>query len=197
MPKKKSGRRVAENFTWRIEGIEQYCSSLDEAGLGKADRSIAYDAAVIKLACCFEEAMLDSLVVAVNNDTSHISNRFGVKFPKHLSDEVCEHLITNGGYFDFRGRSGLISELKRFLPPDHYLVEVVKKPAYSQTLERLYALRNFAAHESAPSKKRAKEELEISRLASAGAWVKSPGRFAAMSGRLKELAADLQQQAPY
>jgi hypothetical protein len=192
VPKKKSGKRVAQRFRDRIVEVEDYCTAIDGAALGKADRSMAYDAAVIKLACCFEEAMLDSLVVAVNNDTSHVSNRFGVEFPKHLSDEVCEHLITGGGYFDFRGRSGLIGELKRFLPQDHYLVTVVKQPKHTQPLDQLHALRNFAAHESAQSKASVKAVLGVARISSAGSWLKSQGRFQSLSTKLRDLALDLE-----
>lgn len=197
MPKKKSGKRVAEHFAWRIGEVDRYCDAIDNSDLGKADRSTAYDAAVIKIACCLEEAMLDSLVVAINNDTSHISESFGLKFPRHLSDEVCEHLITGGRYFDFQGRSGLIGELKRFLPNDHYLVKVIKKPTYTESLDRLHALRNFAAHESPQGKAKAKEVLGVSRIKSAGAWLKSSDRFKALSGKMRDLAKDLGEQAAF
>ena len=195
--KKKSGKIAAQRFRDRIQEIEAFCGAIDQAGLSKSETSIAYDGAVIKLAVCFEQAMLESLVVATNNNTSHISASFGVQFPKHLSDEVCEHLITGGGYFDFKGRSGLISDLKKFLPATHYLVVVVKKPAYLTPLDRLIALRNFAAHESPQSKETAKTILGIRRLASAGAWLKTQNRLLDLSGRLEDLADDLEQQAPY
>jgi hypothetical protein len=104
----------------RIGEVQDYCRAVDSSKLGKVDRSVAYDAGVIKLACCFEKAMRDSLVVAIHNNTALISEGFGAKFPKHLSDEVFEHLITGGSYFDFQGRSGLIGERRRFLSGDHY-----------------------------------------------------------------------------
>jgi hypothetical protein len=77
------------------------------------------------------------------------------------------------------------------------LVLVVKKPIYTQTLERLHVLRNFAAHESPQSELRVKEILGISRLASAGSWLKSPDRFLNLSEKLKALAVELEAEAPY
>ena len=78
--------------------------------------------------------MLDTLVGALNNDTSTLSTRTGFSFPKHLTDEVCRFLVTGRGYFDFKGRDGLIKTLKQYLPDDHYLVEVVSKPFGCQPL---------------------------------------------------------------
>ena len=42
--------------------------------------------------------------------------------------------MTGRGYFDFKGRDGLIKTLKQYLPDDHYLVEVVSKPFGCQPL---------------------------------------------------------------
>ena len=116
--------------------------------------------------------MLEALVAAINNDTSTITATVGRQFPKHLTDEVCEFLIVGNGYFDFKGRDGLISLLKHFVPATHYLVVDVKKDTYKIAIQRLTTLRNLAAHESAPARKAAREATGAERLGSAGAWLK-------------------------
>ena len=126
-----------------------------------------------------------------------ISSTTGVRFPTHLTDEVCEYVVTGGGYFDFKGRDGLIREIKKFVPGDHWLMEAVKAPQHKTDLERLVALRNFAAHESAASKRAARSAVEQSRIASAGSWLKSQGRLEQILNGLLALAADIEFRAPF
>ena len=76
---------------------------------------------------------------------------------------------------------------------DHYIVLIVKKPAYKNTLEMLSALRNFAAHDSKPSKKRALQVIGGQKLLSSGAWLKKQKRFRMILISLKKLADDVQQ----
>ena len=153
--------------------------------------------AVIRLYKEFEGLMLDVLVAAVNNDTSTLEATTDVKFPKHLTDEVCEFLITGTGYFDFKGRSGLIKTLKSFVPDAHYLVATVKKPTYTVALDQLSTLRNFAAHESQVSKRAALEAIGATKLAASGAWLKKRSRFDTMAQKLKALSSELHGLAPY
>ena len=141
--------------------------------------------------------MLSALVGAINNDTKTLEDRTGVAFPKHLTDEVCEFLITGAGYFDFKGRSGLIKTVKSFVPEGHYLLEAVKKPEYREALDRLSALRNFAAHESSPSKRAALEAIGGEKISSSGAWLKRQDRFEYLASRLKGLASEVEDAAPY
>lgn len=141
--------------------------------------------------------MLDVLVGAVNNDTTTIAATTEVKFPKHLTNEVCEFLITGTGYFDFKGRSGLIKTLKSFVPETHYLVTTVKKNQYKDALEKLTALRNFAAHESQVSKRAALTAIGAANLSSSGAWLKKKGRFSAITNQLTQLANEIHGLAPY
>lgn len=140
--------------------------------------------------------MLDTLVGAINNDTATVSAQKGITFPKHLSDEVCEYIITGGGYFDFKGRDGLIKLLKKFVPDTHFLPSIVKKAAYKSDLEQLSTLRNFAAHDSAQSRRAAKEATGQERLRSAGAWLKRQGRFTKLVESLKKLADEIEAAAP-
>jgi len=86
--------------------------------------------------------------------------------------------------------------LKKFVPDAHYLVQVVKKQQYQQTLDRLFALRNFAAHESRKGKAQAKAALGMN-LAAASAWAKRQNRFLALCTELRALASEIQQAAPY
>lgn len=141
--------------------------------------------------------MLDTLVGALNNDTSTLSTRTGFSFPKHLTDEVCRFLVTGRGYFDFKGRDGLIKALKQYLPDDHYLVEVVSKPGYRNSLELLSAARNYAAHESQQSKSAFKKATGQDRVGAAGSWLKRQNRFQTIADRLKAMADEIHAEAPY
>lgn len=197
MPKKKSVKLVAGNFRDEADRVEAFAAAICAANLSKEQISWGYEYAAIRLYRAFEIMMLEVLIGAINNDASTVATHVSISFPKHMSDDVCEFLITGGGYFDFKGRSHLIKECKRFLPETHYLVSVLKDTKYKEALERLSALRNFAAHNSWKSKVAAKEAVGVSRLASTGAWLKKGNRLHVLSGRLKALATDLETQAPY
>jgi hypothetical protein len=157
MARKKSVKKSAKDF---CDAADEISTFLSIVGNGQSDRDVSWlhNYAIIKLYKEFEALMLDALIGAINNDTTTLSTVTGVSFPKHLSDEVCEFLIAGNGYFDFKGRDGLIRTLKEFVPGSHYLVTLVKEARYRDSLERLFALRNFAAHESSISKKRAIEK---------------------------------------
>ncbi len=77
-------------------------------------------------------------------------------------------------------------------------IMVVKplKAAYKEPIERLIALRNFAAHESPVSKRKAREAVSTN-MSAAGAWLKRKSRFATISAPLKQLAADIESGAPF
>jgi len=167
------------------------CSSLGETHV-----SWVYEHGVIRVYRGFEKLMLEVLVGVMNNDTATVGSKIGVPLPKHLTDEVCQYLVVGTGYFDFKGRDGLLALLQRFLPGPHWLVKTIRKPTYKDTLEQLSALRNFAAHSSARAKKTAKEVTGHERLASAGAWLKHQGRFSAMTKHMRLLAQDITKSAP-
>jgi hypothetical protein len=196
MPRKKSVKLSAPNFCNEVDSINQFLATVS---LGQSDEHISWlhNYAIIRLYKEFEALMLDALVGAVNNDTSTIAATTDVQFPKHLTDEVCEFLITGTGYFDFKGRSGLIKTLKSFVPSTHYLLASIKKPEYKDALERLTALRNFAAHESSSSKRAALEAIGGERTSSSGSWLKRKGRFRQISSQLKALATEIYSGAPY
>jgi hypothetical protein len=196
MPRKKSVRIAAERFVALVDSLETYYSEVLASGLSAQAVTWGCEAAIVKLSVRLEHLMLHALVGAINNDTSTLAGSTGIPFPKHLTDEVCEFIVTGGRYFDFRGRDGLIKLLHNFVPEDHYLLKTVKKPKYRVPLERLFALRNFAAHESRQGKVIAAEAVSEN-IGAAGAWIKRHNRFLDLSGRLKELAKEIRDAAPY
>lgn len=142
MARKKSVRKASERFVDLAERLEEYYVAVSEGtDLLPQEVTWACEAAIIKLNAYFEHLMLNALVGAINNDTTTLTNSTGVPFPKHLTDEVCEYIVTSGRYFDFRGRDGLIKVLKTYVPGNHYLVKTVSKPKYRDTLDKLIALR--------------------------------------------------------
>lgn len=197
MSRKKSGKRAANTFKTDMGRIREFVADAEEAGLKPLDITWAYEAAVIKVAVAFEKLMLDCLVTAVNNDTATISDTTKVAFPPHLNEGVCEYLITQGGYFDFKGRDGLIGKIKRFVPVEHYLCQAVADKKYTATLNQLVALRNFAAHGSKQSKAAARTATGMKNISSAGAWLKVQGRLEAMIKTLESLATQIELKAPY
>lgn len=196
MPRKKSIKHAATEFNVEVDNILAFLSAVK---VGQTDEHVTwlYSYAIIRLYKEFEGLMLDVLVGAVNNDTSTLEATTDVRFPKHLTDEVCEFLITGTGYFDFKGRSGLIKTLKSFVPDAHYLVVTVKKQAYTSALDQLSTLRNFAAHESQASKRAALEAIDATKLSSSGAWLKRQNRFDTIAQKLKSLSSELHNLAPY
>lgn len=195
--RKKSGRKASSSFKIQAHEIERFLDENNLSSFSDAHVTWAYDYGIIRLYREFEDMILSCLVAAINSDTQQLSSTTGVDFPKHITDEVCEFIIVGDGYFDFRGRDGLIKTLKKFLPSSHYLVTIAKDQAYKDALEKLSALRNFAAHDSKPSKKSALKAICGQRLASSGAWLKKQNRFGQISDSLIRFADAVYQQAPY
>jgi hypothetical protein len=196
MPRKKSVKRSAAAFKKQANDIIEYLKAA-KGELSAKHVSWAYEYGILRLYREFEAMMLDALVGAINNDTSFIARSTGVAFPKHLTDEVCRYLIVGTGYFDFKGSDGLIQTLKKYVPDNHYLIRAMKKDKYKRVLDRLPALRNLAAHNSAVAKKRAKKAVEQHRMSGAGSWLKTRDRLEEMIKLLKELADDIGDGAPY
>ncbi len=196
MPRKKSIKKAAKSFNERADSILVFVSAVPTT-MTDDQKSWVYDYAIIRLYREFESLVLEALVGAINNDTKTISSRVGIEFPKHLTDELCQFLIVGDGYFDFKGRDGLIGTVKRFVPDTHYFVDIVKQEKYKEALERLSALRNLAAHESFISKTRARKAIDGKRIASAGSWLKKKDRFRVILEQIKELAREIENKAPY
>ena len=196
MPKKKSVKKAASVFREQISETIDFVK-LSEKGLSDAHLSRLYDTAIIFLYRDFENLILEVLVGAINNDTGTIKSTLGIDFPKHLTDEVCYYIATGPSYFDFKGRDGLIKRVKQYVPDKHYLVTTLKDSKYKLSIERLCALRNFAVHGSPQSKRAVLKAIKQTRVGSAGSWLKKQGRLHGIMNRLKELATDLENRAPF
>jgi cupin superfamily acireductone dioxygenase involved in methionine salvage len=199
MPKKKSIKKAVERFRRQRDEILGFLDEVDKSELSKKNVSWCYEQALIRLYRAFENLMLDCIVAAVNNDTSTLSAKTGFEFPKHLTDEVCEYIIVGGGYFDFKGRDGLISTLRKYLPDNHYLVELIKRKRFKEPLDLMVALRNYATHDSPKSKTAAKKATGNSRIGSAGSFLKSNAgnRLGDIIYEIDYLTSLIEGAAPY
>ncbi|WP_024326220.1 hypothetical protein [Thioalkalivibrio sp. AKL19] len=196
MPRKKSIQNSATSFQSNAGDLLDYVAEA-EKHLSDAHVTWCYEYVVIRLYREFENLMLEALTGAINNDTSTISETTGIEFPAHLTDELCEYLIVANGYFDFKGRDGLIKIVKRYVPSTHYLVAILKKRRYKDPIEYLSALRNYAAHDSYQAKSAAKKATGYERMGPCGAWLKKQGRFKWLVDELNALAGEVHAHAPY
>lgn len=187
-------------FKGQLKAIERFISiATQNVHLGSrksnkkfndTERDWCYDLAIIKLFVAFETLMLECLICSMNNKQSVVSETTGISFGK-LTVPVCEYLIQGDGFFDFKGKSGLVQTLLRFLPKDHWLVVTVKKPDFNDVLEQLSALRNFAAHDSETAKKSALKAIKGKSLKSAGAWLRVNKRLPKMIKTFDKFADEI------
>ena len=196
MSRKKSIRKTAQAFVQEVTALEHFVQT-SISSLSDKEKSWCHDYAIIRLYREFENLMLSAIAGAINNDTTTISSTTGIDFPKHLNVQVCEFLVLGGGYFDFKGRSGLIKTLRKYVPQNHYLLNIVQNQRYQAALDKLSALRNYAAHESEQAKKAALTATGQQKIGSAGSWLKRQQRFIAISTELKALGNAIHQAAPY
>jgi hypothetical protein len=198
MPRKLSIKGTIDGFDGACNEIASFLEAAAyNSNFSDDHLNFCYDHAIIRAYRAFEGMILWCLVGAINNDTATITAKTGFAFPKHLTDEVCFFLVTGTGYFDFKGRDGLIKTLRQFLPDDHYLVDILKKARYKQSLEQLCTLRNYAAHESPQSKRAALKAIGLERVGSAGSWLRRQGRYDSMVRSLTELGDEIRHAAPY
>jgi hypothetical protein len=201
MPNKKRTKVASDGFDAEISTILEFLQRSRQE-LGDKHTSWCYDYAIIRLYQQFERFMLEAIVAAINNDTASVSEAIGVHLPKHLTDEVCEYLVVGSGYFDFKGRDGLIKLLKRHFcceeegHCDHYLVRIISDGQYRDAIEKVGALRNFAAHGSRKAKKATLRALKQKRIGSSGSWLKRQNRFEEIADGLKKLVEEVSEAAP-
>ncbi len=196
--RKKSIKLAAQTFVANVDEIVDFTRRSAKAeSLTELDQSWCYDLAIIRVYREFEDLMLSCLVALINNDMTVFSQMKNRAFPKHMNVEVCEYLICGDGYFDFSGRDGLLKTIKNIVPNDHWLPTIVRGNAYTAALKKLSALRNFAAHDSSVSKKRALEAICQKRMSSSGAWLKREKRFAKICNSLKAMAEQIDAAAPH
>jgi hypothetical protein len=195
MPKKKSIKLSADHFAEGADAVLDYFDKT--AGLQDQLNEWCADYAIIRLYRGFETLMLDALAGAINNNSATISETAGIEFPKHLNEAVCRYLIVGSGYFDFRGRDGLIKTTKEYVPDSHYILEIIRDAKYRAALEQLSALRNLATHDSSQAKRAAKAAIGGEKIGSAGSWLRKQSRFKKLCEVLKQLAVDMKKRAPY
>lgn len=196
--RKKSIRLAASTFIAKADEVMEFVERAGSAeDLTDLDESWCYDLAIIRLYREFEDLMLSCLVALINGDSATFSEHKKRSFPRHMNAEVCEYLICGDGYFDFSGRAGLIKTIKRVVPNNHWLPAAVGQADYTDALNQLSSLRNFAAHDSAVSKKRALESIDQERMSSSGAWLKRQDRLQITCDSLKDLAQAIHHQAPH
>ena len=180
---KKFDEQVARilEFTKRVKEVRKLRKSVKNGMtqedssrfyLTKDDENVCFDIAIISLYREFENFILGCLIAFINNNPSTFAEHKGRRFPKNIGVEACEYLICGDGYFDFRGYDGLIKEIKKFVPSNHWFLAIVKKDDYKDALNKLSSLRNFAAHNSSVSKKKALKCTKQQRMLSSGAWLK-------------------------
>ena len=192
--KKKNIQTSVRKFKEAIEKIEGFLKRAEDPSVSEMDRTWAYEYAIIRLYRDFEWFIFSALVTAINNDTAATLSKVKViKFPKHLTDEVCECLIVGDRrYFGFNGKGGLVDQLANYLPIEHQLLKAVKK--HGNFLDEMSAVRNFAAHNSPHSKKMAIKATGTNSK-SAGMWLqhKSEKRFEKFTNNLKKLANKIER----
>ena len=146
--------------------------------------------------------MLEALKAALNKNPADFTKRTNVRIER-VRDDLAEYIIVGDGYFDFKGRDGLIKTLKKYLPDDHWLIKIIKQKQYIDSLERLSAFRNYAAHSGNSAKARAKALLKLTdergsnRMGSSGAWLRTNSggktRYAKIADDLYNLSRSVRQ----
>lgn len=195
MPKKLSIKTRVADFRTSCDEILHFVIRMS-TDASKKDSTWLHEYAILRLYRSFEDFIAWVLVGCLNQNSQTLSDQTGIAFPKHLSVPVCRYLMTGGGYFDFRGRDGLIRTSKRLLGADHDIVAIVRHKDYVDSLDKLCALRNFAAHGSEHAKAQAKRTTQTN-MSSAGAWLKSDNRLRKIAEDLNDLARSIEEAARF
>ena len=195
--KKKSFKKSAEWFKIQLHEVQSYTQDIDRVTkLSPKSIRWCYSFAVIQVYKAFEEFMLNCLIAAINNDHGPLEERTGVSFPKSLSVSVCEYLIVGDSYFNLKGRDDLTRNIRRYVKKDHFLLKVIQNSSYKKTLDQLFALRNFAAHESNTAKEKVRKVIEQRRIESSGQWLMIENRLGRIIKKLSNLADEIHRTAP-
>jgi hypothetical protein len=193
MARKKSVKKAAGKFQESVDEILEFFDGTKALQENLANWCAEY--AVIKLYCDFENFMLNALIGAVNADVSRFAEFTGFRFPKHMSEDVCTYMIVGTGYFDFKGRDGLLQIARRYVRDDHYLFATLKDKKHKEALEQLCALRNFSSHRSEKAKAAAMVATRAERMKSAGEWLRKQTRFVDLCNSLRKLARRIEKLA--
>lgn len=184
--------KVCDEFITSIDEIKKYVEKSKELfSENKLFLSFNYENAIIMLYRSFERFALRIMISCLNHNHHVFEEKNNIKLGSHINDDICEFLITKGGYFDFKGRDGLCKILSTTIGADHKLAKVFKKTAYKDSIEQLCTIRNYAAHNSEQSKKAAAKAFGLKRISSAGSCLKKNSRFEATASKLIDLANDI------
>jgi len=189
---------VCDQFISELEKIEGYIDKCKSV-FAEEDLylSYSYENAILMTYKAFEIFVKRIMVSCLNHDHSFFEDKYGIALGKHINDDVCEFLITKGGYFDFRGYGGLVDTLKSVLGSGNQFIVVVKKDPYKVHIDQLCAARNYAAHNSRQSKEAAKKAFGLTSISSAGSCLKKAGRFSSIISGLKSFAGEVKTTALY
>lgn len=180
---------VCDAFHNELQQIENYIEKCNTV-FKEEDLflSFSYENAILMVYKAFEVFIERLLISCLNHDHSYFQEKHGIVLGRHINDDVCEFLITKGGFFDFKGYSGLVNTIKNTLGAEHNLVEIIKDGGFEPTINQLCAARNYAAHNSRHSKQSAKKAFGLQSISSAGSCLKRQNRFSAIVDNLKLLA---------
>ena len=183
---------VCNSFIKEIDEISAYVKKCDAVfNEDKQCLSFSYENAIIMTYRYFENFILRIMISCLNHDHSHFEESYGIKLGRHINDDVCEFLITKGGYFDFKGNGDLKKMLNKTIGQKHPIAKVFGNGIYSKTIQKLYVLRNYAAHNSPQAKKAVLNEFNLKRAKSAGSILKQQGLFQSIISELEQLASDI------
>lgn len=183
--------RVCEEFVADLDKANQYIEKC-KIVFKENDQylSYSYENAILLVYKAFEAFIKRIMISCLNHDHSCFEEKYGIALGRHINDDVCEFLITKGGYFDFRGYSGLISIIKGTLGNENAVVPIIKD-SYQSCIDQLCASRNYAAHESKQSKEAAKKAFGLRQIGSAGSCLKQQNRYSNIVSSLTALANDI------
>lgn len=185
-------QNVCDSFIQEMQEIEAYITKCKTVFSGDDKYlSFSYENAIIMLYKSFEKFILRTMISCLNHDHSHFEEKYGIRLGNHINDDVCEFLVTKGGYFDFKGRGGLNKTLNATIGSNHNIGKAIKNNKYGQTIDRLCAVRNYAAHNSAQAKKAAMEAYGLKRISSPGSFLKKQNRLKSLIDSLTDLANDV------
>lgn len=198
--RKASGRNAARRCKADLADIISFLDEVDGSTLSKSARSRCYEIGLVKGCVALEKLILEALVVSINNDRDALLVKTGIRLP-HLNRDASEFLIVGNGYFNFQGgKSGIMREVKQFLDDSHWLPLAIGG-MNGPTTDSLVALRNWAAHESAKSKKKAQELIGMN-AGTPGSYLKSNNarsgnRLRNLLNEVSNLADRIAASAPY
>ena len=153
--------------------------------------SYCYEHAIIMLYKSFERFILRSMISCLNHDHSHFEERYGIKLGNHINDDVCEFLVTKGGFFDFKGRGGLNKILNSTIGTNHNIGKTIKQTKYGDAIDQLCAVRNYAAHNSVQAKNAVLSVYKMKRIPAAGYFLMQQNRLKKIMRDLTDLANEV------